>query len=655
MDNFDLRKYLVNNRLTKNSQLFESPTQPAPTKPERAPQPDIAPGAPNTKPQPRRRSTPSPSTSPTPAPKAMVEGSDILQKIISRYQKALNKVNEADYGKIFDPETLSKLKGSVAQRIQGKNPMQIAASMQQLAAQVMQLEQGNEDLLEQLAYDIVYEAFPYLETNKDVIEIDAKIVPQAEVKNALKPNTPEEENIDNLSEEEEAEMMEDAKKRRIINTITQGASTFSKSAHYIQQEYIDIIGGEGTSDKYRDLMQAALDMIDYVVLSGMSKQMSSADMGSNASGAESVFYDFEKEKWVIKARAIVFPVLILEIVKGMYEIIGLFGFNDLERGEKVVAKVDKIENEPEDIAYGQLIARNLQDVINNLDTNVTVEERDDFLQDIYKLPSMEFLKLITNVIKGTVSPAQKKQLQSLFTQMRQDKTADAADDTLLERLERLIFKIDNRLQESLLIEVSLQDLQAQFVNTGKVSSEDFKQIVDAVGTKTAYATWLTKKVADNLIKGEDIYKYKDYFSIFDRNKREFPVADISQYRTEQDIDTFTAKAAEIREKETQDVSTQKGVSKEDKYRKFYIGSVDGFNVYKIPQGHKELYNTSCELGSGTEWCTATGKTKTHFESYITQGPLYIFLNSENGEKYQFHYERKVFMDKNDRPIVTRRF
>lgn len=418
--------------------LNESPNSPStsPSKPTTEPltKPGTAP-----KPQPRRRSVPSPSTSPTPAPKAMKEQSDIMKKITDRYMASFNKLSEIDYEKIFDPETLGKLKGSVSQRTQGKNPMQVMGNLMQLSRQIQQLERGNEDLLEQLAYDVVYEAYPYLKSNEDIIEIDAKIVPQAQVKDALKPNTPREENIENMDQEEEDQMVQDIesdlKKRRLINSVTQGASTFSKSAHYIQQEYIDIIGGEGTSDKYRDLMQAALDMIDFVVM------MDSVNMGggmeNSAVGAESVFYDFEKEKWIIKARAIVFPVLILEIVKGMYEILGLFGFSDLERGEKVVKQVDKIQNEPKDIAYGQLIAKNLQDLINKLETNVTPEERDDFLQDIYKLENTEFIQLITNIINNNVTSQQMNQLKGMFSQMRQDKTADDADNALFERWARL--------------------------------------------------------------------------------------------------------------------------------------------------------------------------------------------------------------------------
>jgi hypothetical protein len=422
--------------------LNESPA----TQPSERPGPkrdtETIPKEPGTKPQPRRRSVPSPSTSPTPAPKAMFKESAIIDKIVARFKKEFDKLNEVDYEDIFDPKTVGKLKGSVSQRMQGKNPMQIAQNMQQLAMQVMQLEKGNEDLLEQLVYDIVYETFPYLESNQDVIEIDAKIVPQSQVKDALNSDAGEED-IDDLDQEEEDQMMADIeadlKKRRLINAITQGASTFSKSAPYVQQEYIDIIGGEGTTDKYRDLMQAALDMIDYMVSSGMAKQMGAGGLENSSVGAESVFYDFEKEKWIIKARAVVFPVLILEVIKGMYEIIGLFGFGDLERGEKVVAKADKLTAEPEDIAYGQMIAKNLQDVINKLESNVTPEERDDFLQDIYKLDNQEFIGLMSNIINNNVSSQQMNMLKGMFLQMRSDKSADAADDALneIKRYQRL--------------------------------------------------------------------------------------------------------------------------------------------------------------------------------------------------------------------------
>lgn len=207
------------------------------------------------------------------------------------------------------------------------------------------------------------------------------------------------------------------------------------------------------------------------------------------------------------------------------------------------------------------------------------------------------------------------------------------------------------LLKEIITEVSIDQLKTQFVDAGKISSEDFTEIIDATGNKSAYATWLVKKVADETIKSEDISKYKKYFSIFDRNKKSYPYSDINQYKTPNDISDFIKTSVEIANKETKDPSQQKGVARSDKYKEFYMGSVDGFDVYELPKGRKDLYGVSCELGSGTEWCTATGKTKSHFNRYISSGPLFIFIKPGSEEKYQFSYENDQFMDKDDTPII----
>jgi pyruvate/oxaloacetate carboxyltransferase len=55
-----------------------------------------------------------------------------------------------------------------------------------------------------------------------------------------------------------------------------------------------------------------------------------------------------------------------------------------------------------------------------------------FLQDIYKLDNQEFIGLMTNVINNNVSSQQMDMLKGMFSQMRSDKSADAADDALNE-------------------------------------------------------------------------------------------------------------------------------------------------------------------------------------------------------------------------------
>jgi hypothetical protein len=84
-----------------------------------------------------------------------------------------------------------------------------------------------------------------------------------------------------------------------------------------------------------------------------------------------------------------------------------------------------------------MITKNLFDLINKLEANVTPEERDDFLQDIYKLDNTEFIQLMTNVINNNVTSQQMNQLKGMFGQMRSDKTADDADNALFERFRRI--------------------------------------------------------------------------------------------------------------------------------------------------------------------------------------------------------------------------
>lgn len=208
-------------------------------------------------------------------------------------------------------------------------------------------------------------------------------------------------------------------------------------------------------------------------------------------------------------------------------------------------------------------------------------------------------------------------------------------------------------EQKLLLEVSIEQLKTQFVDTGKISEKEFQEIIDASNGESAYATWLTARVvgtkkAPQLIKQEDVYKYKEYLDIFTRNKNKYTIKDINQIKTKQQLDDWLSQTLEIKDSEKADVSTIKGISKSDKFAKFKIGEVDGFDVYKIPKGSTDLYGTSCELGSGTEWCTATGKTREYFDDHIKDGDLYIFVKGK--EKYQFHYETNQFMDKYDKPI-----
>jgi hypothetical protein len=117
------------------------------------------------------------------------------------------------------------------------------------------------------------------------------------------------------------------------------------------------------------------------------------------------------------------------------------------------------------------------------------------------------------------------------------------------------------------------------------------------------------------------------------------------------LNDFIKVSRDISDAEGEDISSQTGVSKADKYAQLKMGEVDGYEIFKFPKGSEDLYGASCELGSGTAWCTATGQTDSWFKQYINDGPIYIIINkSDSKDKYQFSFETHSFMDRNDLDI-----
>ena len=222
------------------------------------------------------------------------------------------------------------------------------------------------------------------------------------------------------------------------------------------------------------------------------------------------------------------------------------------------------------------------------------------------------------------------------------------------------FLTENQLTSTsrMVNEVSIQQLQTDFVDTGRITKETFRDILNATQNDSALATWLTARVAGTkkdpaIVKPEDIYKYEQYFNVFKRRKKEYPTSDINQIKTSQQIQNFIKTSTDLASQEEENPSAQKGVSKTEKFKDLKIGDFNGFSVYMIPKGRKDLYPTSCELGSGTEWCTATGNTSYYFEDYIESGPLFIFIdNSDPKNKYQVSFEEEQFMDRYDTPMYN---
>jgi len=143
-------------------------------------------------------------------------------------------------------------------------------------------------------------------------------------------------------------------------------------------------------------------------------------------------YDEENEQFVIKARAICFPMLVHEIVKGLYEIVGTEGFGtDKEKNQAIVGAVDKLSNEPRDLQYGKFIYDAISDLYNksNIDDP---RVRELFFASVYKLPDNEFFPFIENAINDELTSSQKNWAAGEMRDIARDLTKD---DTGLEDLD----------------------------------------------------------------------------------------------------------------------------------------------------------------------------------------------------------------------------
>ena len=208
--------------------------------------------------------------------------------------------------------------------------------------------------------------------------------------------------------------------------------------------------------------------------------------------------------------------------------------------------------------------------------------------------------------------------------------------------------------ESVITEASIEMLQRDFVDAGKLSQEIFDEIVNVSKKKAAYATWLTKKVVDGLIKPEELKDWGEHLQFFTRRKRSFPSPDLNSYKTEKDLKDFIGSMEKIKKQEKVDPASAKGVAKKDKYQDLLIGVVDGYKVYEFPKGSHDLYGASCDLGAGTGLCTASGKARDHFDRYMREGNLYYFIKGSGPDKevYAFSYANDEFNDKNNNSIFS---
>lgn len=359
--------------------------------------------------------------------------------------KLKNMIKEVGYEKIFSPQTMASLKGksgeSLRQMIGNKDFRQAVIRTMHLLPEISRIESEYIDELEPLAVQMVKDAYPIIDYAG--IEIDAKITSMDEIhelidkKEEEKPKIKSKELINNNPLED----IPDDKKRRIINGITQGASIRGAFWFLIFREYLDQLDPT-LVEKYKEIMNLSLGVYDdeqfiaalLAMLAMNTKTAGGASMVEVEKSLDDDEEDEENEKseptLKIIARALNFPMLVYEIVKGLYEIISLQGFGaNKEKNQQVVKRIDKLKNEPDDLRYGKFI----YDAINELYQNSHYDDpriRELLFTEIYKLSDDDFFPFIENVLNNKLTPSQKRWVDNVMRDIEKDLKNDDSDEFL---------------------------------------------------------------------------------------------------------------------------------------------------------------------------------------------------------------------------------
>lgn len=281
---------------------------------------------------------------------------------------------------------------------------------------LIQKEQSHKPALEALAISLIFQ-LPKFKKFKAPYEA-------GEFKIDAKLGKPDMEGVQFSDEvEDEREEMENFKdidlevqKRHFINAMIQGGAVGDNYSFHLVQDELNAI--DPSLIGLYGLLMASTEVGYFIFGDAMIR-------GSGKSGASvgSAKLDMEGEVPVIRARGVAFPVLVQELIKGLFELVAASGLpGDKRVRQYVTSKTDLLDAE----TWHMLIGRGLwKNFIAQLDTT-----EDEFAMHLYQklvaLPPREFNAAMQKIqAKG---PEGKSLLQKMVREIQHDIETGATED-----------------------------------------------------------------------------------------------------------------------------------------------------------------------------------------------------------------------------------
>ena len=326
--------------------------------------------------------------------------------------------------------------------IQGNNPMMgLMSTVMNGLQRIVQVESQNKEYLERLAVNLVVKELGIPEGS---LQFDAQLVhgpmaaaqgmqtePQQpsdeEVKDAFKKAEDHSEELEDFADEFEKFNLEKSK-RRLINSLIQGAAF--KGGHMYVLVSDELSRLDPNLLNHYGVTQALMEHLYWLYpdMEGM------AGSGGGQMGQSEV--DDETDPPTVKARAMTFPLLVHELVKGVYEVFGTHGLpDDPKQAEMVLGAEDTLPAEIWDSRLGPIFWEKFLEAYPDKLFDDDMKHIQHYLFVRFsKLSAQEFLRVAKLILEGNPQGAQfiQRMVDEIVNDLKKDeydeKMGDDNDD-----------------------------------------------------------------------------------------------------------------------------------------------------------------------------------------------------------------------------------
>lgn len=288
------------------------------------------------------------------------------------------------------------------------------SELSKMLSKAMSLEQTCKETLEHLCEKVINSFF---DIPDDTVEINVFLVDKIDTKSErLVPEKTKDFTFDSISDMEY--LTDEIYKRRFVNALVAGAAMFyaNKLQSYVS-ELFEI------NPELPALYKKILDYNTILLYADYKEESSTQTDGGNVT----VTLKGQDIQPSIEAKALLFPILVSETIKGILELAALQGLpNDRKKAMYVISKADFKLAEVWDMRLGYALWTLIEKRLKDIEVDIKELGINLFLMELSKLKSEDFNEMMREVLCGTRTG--KEMLEDMCDEIQHNKDKDEFDN-----------------------------------------------------------------------------------------------------------------------------------------------------------------------------------------------------------------------------------